>query len=140
MGKAEKIAVLSTLFLVVALFVWSLGGETKTVEEQGGREAETAQQAPVGAETFARRPPAANVETADIDVAGAEGGGAADGASPAPFLDVAAVEPGQRERVRLRRRDPHRGQRAKSLLASRCQGGWPMAWITSRPRPSVNSA
>ncbi len=94
MGKAEKIVVLSILSLVVVLFVWSLGAETETAEQRGGVEdtkTATAQATQAGAGTFARRPPAVNgepAEPAEADVAGAEGA-----ASPAPFLDIAAVEP-----------------------------------------------
>lgn len=91
MVKAEKIVVLSILFLVVGLFGWSLGAETETAEGQAGGDDGQAATAPgpqAGVETFARRAPAANVEAADADDA------APVAAAPAaPFLDVASVEP-----------------------------------------------
>ena len=62
MVKAEKIVVLSILFLVVGLFGWSLGAETETAEGQAGGDDGQAATAPgpqAGVETFARRAPAA---------------------------------------------------------------------------------
>ena len=91
MVKAEKIVVLSILFLVVGLFGWSLGAETETTEGQAGGDdgqAATAQEPQAGVETFARRAPAADVEVADAEDAALEAA-----APAAPLLDVASVEP-----------------------------------------------
>ena len=81
MVKAEKIVVLSILFLVVGLFGWSLGAETETTEGQAGGDdvqAATAQEPQAGVETFARRAPAADVEVAAAeDAAPAAAGSAA---------------------------------------------------------------
>lgn len=91
MVKAEKIVVLSILFLVVGLFGWSLGAETETTEGQAGGDdgqAATAQEPQAGVETFARRPPAVDVEVADAEDAAPEAA-----APAAPLLDVASVEP-----------------------------------------------
>ena len=91
MVKAEKIVVLSILFLVVGLFGWSLGAETETTEGQAGGDdgqAATAQEPQAGVETFARRAPAADVEVADAEDAAPEAA-----APAAPLLDVASVEP-----------------------------------------------
>lgn len=105
MVKAEKIVVLSILFLVVGLFVWSLGAETEDAGQRSGGEDEqaaTAEDPRTGAETFARRAPATNDEAVRDDDAGA--------ASIAQFIDVAAgprpevsePEPVQALAVRMR--------------------------------------
>lgn len=60
MGKAEKIVVLSILFLVVVLGVWSLGGDTKAAgkDDDAPKAGELARQDAPGA-LFGQRPPAA---------------------------------------------------------------------------------
>lgn len=66
MGKAEKIVVLSIIFLVVVLFVWSLGGESNAAEKKGTGDDATkvaAQEPEQRTPTFGRREPATNTET-----------------------------------------------------------------------------
>ena len=112
MGKAEKIVVLSTLTLVVVLFVWSLGGETRAAEPQNGGgdgTTATAQEPQTAGDTFARRAPAADVEVPDSDSEAAE----SDEVGPvgdAQSLGLAAVEPVEPEPVQA--------------LAVRMRPGW----------------
>lgn len=63
MGKAEKIVVLSIIFLVVVLFVWSLGGETGAAEKKSGEDTKVAD-VEMQEGSFARRAPSAAPETA----------------------------------------------------------------------------
>lgn len=110
MGKAEKIVVLSTLTLVVVLFVWSLGGEMRAAEPQdGGGDGTTAaaQEPQAAADTFARRAPAADVEVPGSEAAEADEEGPTGGAQ---FLDTAGVAPVEPEPVQA--------------LAVRMRPGW----------------
>ena len=120
MGKTEKIVVLSVLFAVVVLFVWSLGGETRAAEPQNGGgdgTTATAQEPQAAGDTFARRAPAADVEVPESDEVGPVG--------DAQSLGLAAVEPVEPEPVQA--------------LAVRMRPGWDIVSTEGWRRPSIRT-
>ena len=125
MVKAEKIVVLSILFLVVGLFGWSLGAETETPEGQAGGDdgqAATAQEPQAGVETFARRAPAADVEVADSGSKAAESDEVGPWASRPSASPPEPVEP---EPVQA--------------LAVRMRPGWDIVSTEGWRRPSIRT-